>query len=146
MRLDALLRAHAYMKVERPPELWEADTQDVRLLPLLGEMIAAALSTGTPLGELTLNAANVVVEAPDDAEDDPMVPTPGEYVALTVSGDTDFGPDAVWPAAPGRLAGLLQRLADRLVVAGARYAYIRKLPTHGSLTVFLSRAGPPPLP
>src|SRR5690242_19225698 len=106
MRLDALLRAHGYMKVERPPELWEADTEDVRLLPLLGEMIAAALSKGTPLGELTLNAANIVVETLDDQEDEPMVPLPGEYVALTVSGDTDFGPDGVWPASPDRLTGL----------------------------------------
>ena len=134
------------MKVERPPELWEADTEDVRLLPLLGEMIAAALSKGAPLGELTLNASNVVVERPVDAEGEPMLPLPGEYVALTVSGDTDFGPDGVWPASPDRLTGLLERLADRLVVAGARFAYIRRLPALGSLTVFFPRAGPPALP
>ena len=69
MRLDALLRAHAYIKVERPPEIWEAETEDVRFVPLLGEMIAAALSGGAELGQLTLNASNVVVEASED--DDP---------------------------------------------------------------------------
>ena len=40
MRLDALIRAHGFMRTERPPELWEADTEDVRFIPLLGEMIA----------------------------------------------------------------------------------------------------------
>lgn len=28
MELDALLRAHAFMRVERPPLLWELDAQD----------------------------------------------------------------------------------------------------------------------
>ena len=56
MKLDALLRAHGFMKVERPPEIWEADTEDTRFVPLLGEMIAAALAGGGELAELTLNA------------------------------------------------------------------------------------------
>src|SRR5262245_27661 len=95
MRLDALLHAHGFMRVERPPELWEADTEDVRFLPLLGEMIAAGLATGASLGDLTLNASNVVVE-PFDDDCCPQVPEVGEYVAITVSGPADFGPDAVW--------------------------------------------------
>jgi hypothetical protein len=53
MRFDAILRAHAFMKVQRPPEIWEADTEDIRFLPLLGEMIVAPLSEGVTLGELT---------------------------------------------------------------------------------------------
>ena len=34
------------MRVQRPPELWEADTVDTDLVPLLGEMIAARLAFG----------------------------------------------------------------------------------------------------
>ena len=44
MRFEALLRAHGFMKTEHPPDVWEADTEDVRFVPLLGEMIAAPLS------------------------------------------------------------------------------------------------------
>jgi len=44
LRLDGLLRAHAFMRVERPPELWEAAAEDTTLVPLLGEMIAARLA------------------------------------------------------------------------------------------------------
>jgi len=57
MRLDALLRAHGFMRVERPPQLWEADTDDERFIPLLGEMIAVSLARGAKLEELTLNVA-----------------------------------------------------------------------------------------
>jgi len=46
MRLEALLRAHGFMKVEQPPQLWEAATDDTEFIPLLGEMIAASLSRG----------------------------------------------------------------------------------------------------
>jgi hypothetical protein len=120
MKLDALLRAHAYMQVERPPELWEADTDDTGLIPLLGEMIAGLLSPETlDLSAMTLNASNIVV----DHDDGP--PPRGEYVALTVSG----------PRKPPALTGL----SERLVAARVRHAYIRDLGTHGSITVFLSR-------
>jgi len=138
MQLEPILRAHAYMNVERPPELWEADTEDWRFLPLLGEIIAAALAGGARLEDLTLNASNVVVEPPED-DGDPMVPPPAEYVAITVLGPTDLGPDGTWhPAAPAR-PGLLFRLRDRLEAAGARFAYVRKIPPHGSCTLFFSR-------
>lgn len=141
MRLEPILRAHAYMKVERPPELWEADTEDLRFLALLGEIIAAALRNGTPLGELTLNASNIVVEPPEDGED-LVVPQPAEYVAITVRGPTDFGPDDTWhPSAPHRPC-LLFRLHHRLEAAGARFAYIRRIPPDGSFTVFFSRLVP----
>jgi hypothetical protein len=150
MRLEPILRAHAYMKVERPPDLWEADTEDSRFLPLLGEIIAAALAGATPLGELTLNASNIVVEPPEDGEE-PMVPRPGEYVAVWVRGPRDLGPDESWhPAAPCR-CGLLSVLHDRLEAARARFAYVRRTPPGGSLTVFFSRlatsgSGAPPRP
>ena len=128
------------MRVERPPEMWEADTEDVLLLPLLGEMIASGLATGTPLAELTLSASNVVIEPPEDGED-MVAPLPGEYLALTVSGVTEFGPDDTWhPSAPSR-DGLLSRLHDRLEAAGARFAYIRRIPPEGSFTAFFDRIG-----
>ena len=140
MRLDALLRAHAFMKVERPPEIWEADTEDVRFLPLLGEMIAAALSRGAELGALTLNVSNVVVESAADEEGaEGSGPLPGQYVAVTVSGSVDLGPDSTWRPRGPRASGLLGRLVERLAVACARYAYVRRIPPSGSVTVFLSR-------
>lgn len=142
MKLDALLRAHGFMKVERPPEIWEADTEDTRFVPLLGEMIAAALAGGGELAELTLNASNVVVPVDDDdADRSERIESPpsGDFVAITVSGATDLGPDGRWH--PGRRsnAKLLEQLADRLVFAGARYAYVRRMPPKGSMTVFLAR-------
>ena len=140
MRLDALLSAHGFMKVERPPEIWEADTEDVRIVPLLGEMIAAGLSGGAELGALTLNVSNVVVEAPEDEDCvESRGPLSGRYVAVTVSGQTDLGPDSTWKAGDASASGLLGRLTDRLVTAGARYAYVRRIPPTGSVTVFLPR-------
>jgi hypothetical protein len=138
MKLEPLLRAHEFMKVQRPPELWDPDTEDVRLVPLLGEMIAAGLSGGCPLADLTLSASNVVVNASDPAEG-AMIPDVGEYVAITVSGRTTFGPDDRWDPTARSSAGLLLRLRDRLTAAGARFAYIRSVPPTGSFTVFLAR-------
>ena len=140
MRFDALLRAHSFMKVERPPEIWEADTEDVRFVPLLGEMIASALSRGAELSELTLNVSNVVVDAPEDLEG--TGPSPGEYVAVTVTGRVDLGPDGHWRRGRVTASGLLDRLLERLTTAGAVYGYVRRLPPQGSITVFLPRAEP----
>jgi glutamate/tyrosine decarboxylase-like PLP-dependent enzyme len=143
MRFDELIRAHGFMRTERPPTLWEADTEDVRFVPLLGEMLGAALSRGPELAELTLNVSNVVVESEEGVEtDDSSFPPAGDYVAVTVSGATDFGPDAAWPVRRGASAGLLLRLHERLETAGVRFAYIRRLPASGSFTVFLKRLQP----
>lgn len=140
MRLDALLRAHGFMRVERPPQLWEADTDDERFIPLLGEMIAASLARGAKLEALTLGAANVTVSPPERGED-PAAPAAGDYVAVTVRGRVAWDAEAVWE--PGRpwAQPWLEDLTARLVPAGARYAYIRKLPEEGSITVFLARSG-----
>ena len=138
MKLGPILNAHAFMKVERPPELWDVRTEDEPFIRLLGEMIAAGLSKGAPLGELTLNASNVVVEQPDS--DESRLPPAGDYVAITVSGDSDFGPDDTWhPQTSPSRRSLFERLHQELTVAEARYAYIRRAPTHGSFTVFYSR-------
>jgi hypothetical protein len=120
MRLDGLLRAHGFLKLDRPPELWEADT-GLAIVPLLGEMIAGCVRRETlELSELTLNASNV--EVPED--DEPGGPPAGQFVALTVSG----------PAVPS-----LAKLRESLVAAKVRYSYIRDMQTHGSITVFLAR-------
>ena len=56
---------------------------------------------------------------------------------LTVA---DLGPDRHWPRTGATEAlGLLDFLNERLVTAGARYAYVRRTPAGGSITVFLSR-------
>ena len=63
--------------LERPPQLWEADTDDERFIPLLGEMIAASLSRGGKLEELAarvLEAATRIV--------------PGHGPAFDVTADT----------------------------------------------------------
>ena len=63
MDLDGPLRAQSSLKVERPPTLWEAETEVEPFLALLGQMIALALGLGrgNELGDLTLNVSNVVV-------------------------------------------------------------------------------------
>lgn len=139
VQLGPLLTAHSFMRIERPPLLWDADTEDSRFLPLLGEMIAAALGRGTPLAELSLNAANVVVEpSPDDGGEPAALP--GEYVAVTVSGIADFGTDAAWTQTDRKRTNhLLDRLSSALVLAGARFAYVRRIGDRGSFTVFLPR-------
>jgi hypothetical protein len=48
MKLDAYLRAHEFMKVEWPPHLWEAHTEEVPFPRLLGELIAATLAGEPP--------------------------------------------------------------------------------------------------
>ena len=124
------------MRVERPPELWEADAESEALLPLLGEMIAWRLSLGAPLADLTLNASNVVVHEDDFEQRDPL---PGEYVALTVMGEGAPEDDATWSPRRATSGGVLKRLAGRLAAAGARYAYTRSFDGKGTITVFLAR-------
>jgi hypothetical protein len=59
--LDALLNAHAFMRVERPPLLWEVDVLDEPFIRMVGELIVVGLLHHDVLGELTLNASNVTV-------------------------------------------------------------------------------------
>jgi hypothetical protein len=46
--------------------LWEIEAEDIRLIPVLGEMIAVGLGRGNALRRLTLNASNVTVELDTD--------------------------------------------------------------------------------
>jgi hypothetical protein len=135
MRLQPILRAHGFMRTEAPPQLWEAATADVLFLPLLGEMIAAALRPGSPLSALTLSTANVVV-TPEAAVG--MTPASGEYVAVSVLGPGAWTGDWRWLPAGPTPAGL-PFPAGRLTEARAHFAYGRALAAGSSVTVFLGR-------
>ncbi len=135
MELDAVLHAHAFLRVERPPELWEANTELEAFLHLLGEMIVIGLNRGNELGDLTLNASNVTVEPDPDGES--RVPD-GDFVAISVRGAGEWADDAWW-AGQGPTTGLLCNVGPAADAAGAVYGYTRDLGREGSVTVFLPR-------
>lgn len=61
--LEGILNAHAFLRVERPPVLWETDVDLEAFIRALGEMIAAGLvRNGQELSGITLNVSNVTVE------------------------------------------------------------------------------------
>lgn len=138
MELDGYLRAHAFMQVERPPLLWEADTEDEAFLRMLGEMIVIGLGRGNELGDLVLSVANVTVE-PDD--EDPSLDE-GDYVAVTVRGAGHWEADDLWRAGQGPTRGLLVNVGPAADTAGAVFAYTRNLGGEGSVTVLLPRLDP----
>lgn len=136
--LDALLRSHAFMRVERPPELWEMDVLDVPFIRMLGEMIVVGLRHHDDLAELTLNVSNVT------ADDAPTGVRPGDYVAVTVRGAGRWA-DATWtPASSEPLWS--EDLSTAMRGASVALAYLRLLnEDEGSLTVWIprsSQAGP----
>ena len=138
MRLEGYLRAHAFMRVEQPPLLWEVDTEDEPFLHMLGEMIVIGLGRGNELGDLVLNVSNVTVE-PDD--EDPWLDE-GDYVAVTVRGAGDWEADDLWRAGQGPTRGLLVNVGPAADTAGAVYAYTRNLGGEGSVTALLPRLDP----
>jgi hypothetical protein len=141
MDLESLLRAHAFMKVERPPLLWSPDTEDEPFLLMLGEMIALGFGRGTELADLTLNISNVTVDP--DAEDDEGEAIPdGDYVAVTVRG-AGVWEDDLWRAGQGATTGLLGDVGPAADAAGAVYAYTRNLGSEGSVTALLPRLPDP---
>jgi hypothetical protein len=141
MDLESLLRAHAFMKVERPPLLWSPDTEDEPFLLMLGEMIALGFGRGTELADLTLNISNVTVDP--DAEDDEGEAIPdGDYVAVTVRG-AGVWEDDLWRAGHGATTGLLGNVGPAADAAGAVYAYTRNLGSEGSVTALLPRLPDP---
>ena len=142
MDLDGPLRAQASLKVERPPMLWEAETEVEPFLALLGQMIALGLGRGNELGDLTRNLSNVVVEPDQDDEEAEWFPR-GEYVAITVRGAGAWNDDT-WRAGQGPTTGLLRNIGPAADAAGAVYAYARALAAEGSVTALLPRLVPPP--
>jgi hypothetical protein len=137
VELDGYLRAHAFMQVERPPELWEVDAREEPFLRMLGEMIVVGLNRGNELADLVLAAANVTVEPERDDEEARLAP--GDYVALTVRGAGDWEADDVWWAGEGPTRGLLAGVGPAADEAGAVFAYTRNLGGEGSVTAFLPR-------
>ena len=79
MDIEPYLEAHAFLRIERPPELWEVECSEKPFLGVLGEMIVAGLSRGNALGDLLLNVSNVVVEDDTPGGAPPMggMPPPG---------------------------------------------------------------------
>ena len=139
--LDAVLDAHAFLRVERPPELWEVDVLDEPFIRMLGEMIVVGLLHHDVLGALTLNVANVVV-----ADDGPVGVPPGDHVAVTIRGAGDWERDVTWT--PASTEPLWSRDLDAAVRgAEVSFAYLRQLgEDEGSITVFLPRSHREPGP
>jgi hypothetical protein len=137
--MRAVVRAHAFMRTECPPEPWSPDADEQSFFRLLGELIAAGLArNGNTLGELTLNVSNVVV---DEAAAGPC--PAGEFVALTISGDGDWRPERTWPDASQPAAFVSGDLEGALRAVGAAWAYTRVLTgNRGSVTAFLRRSRP----
>jgi hypothetical protein len=139
MDLEALLRAHAFLKVERPPELWTPAADDVALIRLLGEMIAATLVRGNALHEVVLGVSNVTVEEDPDPGEPPSIPAPGDYVAMSVRGRGECGIPMRWsPASPAVLVG--EDLDRAARAAAVPFAYTQDVGGEGSVTVFFPRA------
>jgi hypothetical protein len=135
--LEGILNAHAFLKVERPPVLWDPDAELVPFIRALGEMIAAALvRNGHKLAAITLNVSNVTVE-PDAAGPMP----PGDFVAVTIASEGDWRPEATWEASgEGRGAFVSGDLESALRAAGAVWAYTRQSASDaGSVTVLYGR-------
>jgi hypothetical protein len=142
--LDAVLRAHAFMRVERPPELWEVDVDDDVFIRMLGELIVVGLLHHDVLADLTLKASNVTV-----ADDGPAGVAPGDHVAITIRGPGRWEADVTWT--PASADPLWSPGTDAAVrAASASFAYLRRLADDdGSITVFLPRShreGGPPSP
>ena len=133
--LDALLNAHAFMRVERPPLLWQVDVLDEPFIRMLGELIVVGLLHHDVLAELTLNASNV------SGEGEPPEGVPaGDHVAITILGPGDWEQDAVWT--PASTEPLWSADVDAaLRAASASFAYLRTLGEDGgSITAWFPRA------
>src|ERR1700752_381770 len=115
--LDALLNAHAFMQVERPPSLWDVDVDDEPFIRMLGEMIVVGLLHHDVLAELTLNASNVTV-----GDDGPDGVGSGDYVAISITGPGAWERDASWT--PASTEPFWSPDLDAAVrAAGASFAY-----------------------
>src|SRR5215475_1814963 len=135
MKLDGIVRAHEFMHIERPPVLWEADTEDEVFIRLLGEMIAFALQRSKDVSALTLNVANVVVDPHAAGGRMPV----GEYLAVTVRGPGSGTRELVWgPNSPLTFApfGDLDKAA---LNSRAVWVYSRYLGEEGSITAFFRK-------
>jgi hypothetical protein len=136
--LEALLTAHAYLQVERPPVLWDPETDLEPLIRLLGEMISAALvRNGRLLSQVTLNVSNVTVD-PDAAGRIPA----GDFVAVTIRSRGDWSPETSWRRGADEAVPLVdENIGAAAAAAGVVYGYSRVLAGgEGSVTVLFARS------
>ena len=133
--LDALLNAHAFMRVERPPSLWEVDVDDEPFIRMLGEMIVVGLLHHDVLAELTLNVSNVTV-----GDDGPDGVASGDYVAISITGPGGWEADTSWTPRPRSPSGAPTSTPP----SGARRRRSRTVGAlgvdEGSITVFIPRS------
>lgn len=136
--LDNLLRAHGYLTVLRPPELWDVETTELEpFVRVMGELLAAGLArNGGDLESLVLAVANIHV---DVAASGPL--PAGDLVAVSVSGPGGWV-DGRWQ--PGRDSAFVSEyLPAAFEAAGAVHAYSRRLAADsGSVTVLYRRCQP----
>lgn len=132
--LDALLNAHAFMRVERPPQLWEVDVDDEPFIRMLGEMIVVGLLHHDVLAELTLNASNVT-----GGDDGPDGVGAGDYVAISIRAPGDWEAETSWT--PTSAEPFCSPDLDTAVrAASVSFAYRRRLgDDEGSITIFIPR-------
>ena len=116
----------------------EADTDEVAVVRLIGEMIAAGLGRAGDLGDLVLNASNVTIEPGSEPHDVPA----GDYVALSVRGPGNWGPEWMWRPGDATSNKIFCHVEDEAPGARAVYAYSRTMKGQGSVTVFLCRVSP----
>jgi hypothetical protein len=135
--LAALLRAHPYIAIERPPVLWPPDADDVPFVRVFGELIAASLvRNGGDLAAVTINVSNVVIE-PEAGGRMPV----GEFVAVTARGRGEWGPEIARAPDPSRQPPLVTSdLEAAATAAGVVWAYTRRLgDRQGSVTLLFKR-------
>ena len=135
--VEHVLRAHAYLRTEAPPEPWQPDADDATFFRLLGEMIVAGLARGNELGDLTLSFANVTVE-PSAA--DPM--PEGDLVSMSISGAGSWTPEGTWDRRRGGTPApfVSQELEAAALASDAVFAYVRQTGAdEGSITAVFRR-------
>jgi len=144
MHVATLLERYADLRTERPPLLWNAQVAEEDFLPLLQALIAAARAPGTPPGELTLSAHNIVVppESFDPEHEDASIPV-GEYVGISLCGPGEWTGNWTWRPGQAASESLPGPCRDALPVGGACFAYGRSAPGESSVVVFLPRLPEP---
>jgi hypothetical protein len=132
--LGPYLRAHSYLRVERPFTLWHVEVDDVALIRLTGELLAATLGRGNELGDIVLRASNVTIA------DDDSPSRAGDYVALTIEGAGDWSPEVSWTPASEGVVFVNRDVTEAARAAGIPWAYTRAFDSEGSATVLLPRS------
>src|SRR5687767_10308621 len=92
MNLTDTLQDYELLRLERPPLLWEADTDEVACRRLLDQLIALGWPGQDEPRGLSLNVSNVTV--PGDSADERLAA--GDYVAVTLRGPGEWGSETVW--------------------------------------------------